>query len=183
MGLRQGDPLSPLLFVLCMEYLSRVLKKMVADPQFHFHPRCRAARLTHLCFADDLILCSRGDTCSIRLLLQAFQVFSKATGLTVNNSKSEFYCCGMKEEDIQTVLTETGFRRSSMPFKYLGVPICSKRISVGDCEILLEKMTTRIRIWSSRHISLAGRVQLINVVLISIHLYWDQVFTLPKSVL
>ncbi|XP_056698498.1 uncharacterized protein [Spinacia oleracea] len=75
-GLRQGDPISPLLFVLCMEYLSRILHKMSEHHLFQFHPRCQGIKLTHLCFADDLIMCSKGDFPSVYLMLQAFKLSS-----------------------------------------------------------------------------------------------------------
>ncbi|XP_059309987.1 uncharacterized protein LOC132061139 [Lycium ferocissimum] len=62
-GLRQGDPISPLLFVLVMEYLSRVLKKMGNLPNFRFHPMCKKMQLTHLTFADDLMkFCKATET-------------------------------------------------------------------------------------------------------------------------
>ncbi|KAL2929883.1 LINE-1 retrotransposable element ORF2 protein, partial [Bienertia sinuspersici] len=182
-GLRQGDPLSPLLFVLCMEYFSRVMMKMTEDPQFKFHPRCRGLRLTHLCFADDLIMCCRGDKYSIEKILQGFNAFSKVSGLKANNSKTEVYACGVEEEVLQQIIGESGYKRGSLPFKYLGVPICSRRIGVSQCEKLVETMTARIKTWSSRHLSFAGRSQLINSVLLSIHQYWAQVFVLPTKVL
>lgn len=56
-GMRHGDHMSPLLFVIYMKYLSRILHKISNLTQFQFHPRCKGIKLTHLCFADDLILC------------------------------------------------------------------------------------------------------------------------------
>ncbi|XP_056688091.1 uncharacterized protein [Spinacia oleracea] len=182
-GLRQGDPMSPLLFVICMEYLSRVLHSMSLLPLFQYHPRCKAVKLTHLCFADDLILCCKGDFASIYLLLQAFKLFSDTSGLQPNKQKSSIYCYGMSDSDINRVELVSGFTRSVLPFKYLGVPICSKKITTAQCDMLVDKMIARIKVWSSRNLSYSARMQLINSVLLSLHMYWAQVYVLPKQVL
>lgn len=58
-GLRQGDPLSPYLFVLCLDYFSRILKAKTQLPDFNYHPKCKTERIPHLAFADDLLLFSR----------------------------------------------------------------------------------------------------------------------------
>ncbi|KAL2901530.1 hypothetical protein RDABS01_026612 [Bienertia sinuspersici] len=128
-------------------------------------------------------MCCRGDKHSIEKILQGFNAFSKVSGLKANNSKTEVYACGMEEEELQQIIRDSGYKRGSLPFKYLGVPICSRRIGVGQCEKLVEAMTARIKTWSSRHLSFAGRCQLINSVLLSIHQYWAQVFVLPTKVL
>ncbi|XP_062118599.1 uncharacterized protein LOC133832223 [Humulus lupulus] len=155
-GLRQGDPLSPLLFVICMEYLSRILAKVACKHDFHFHHRCTELKLTHLCFADNIILFCRGDIISILRLLQGFKWFSVSSGLQANVNKSAFYCHGMPEEDVKRIHLASGFSKSQLPFRYLGIPICFKRLSMAECSVLAEKMLHRIRIWSSRHLSLAA---------------------------
>ncbi|XP_056698113.1 uncharacterized protein [Spinacia oleracea] len=135
-----------------VKLVMEILHRMSSMPQFQFHPRCKDVRLSHLFFADGLILCCKGDYASIYLLLQAFKLFSKTSG-------------------------------SSLPFKYLGVPIFSKKITTAQCGVLVEKMTARIKVWSTRNLSYTARMQLINYVLISFHMYWSQIYILPRSVL
>ena len=87
-GLRQGDPLSPLLFVLSMEYLSRLLKKAATSSAFKFHPHYKALNLCHLMFADDLFVFCKADPSSLELLIQVMHSFTQVFGLKANISKS-----------------------------------------------------------------------------------------------
>jgi len=86
-GLQQGDPMSPLLLVLVMEYLSRVLKCMGELLDFHFHPMCKHLKLTHLIFADNLMIICKGDTSSVARVMEALTHFSEVTGLVANVDK------------------------------------------------------------------------------------------------
>ena len=97
-GLRQGDPLSTLLFLLIMEVLSRIMKKTQEGgfiQGFHVGSvNSTGIRVSHLLFADDTILfcdASREQILSIRLVLTCFQAF---TGLKVNVGKSEIVLVG-----------------------------------------------------------------------------------------
>ncbi|XP_021836641.2 uncharacterized protein [Spinacia oleracea] len=175
-GLRQGDPLSPLLFTLCMEYFSRAMATVGDHPIFHFHSRCRSLKLNHLCFADDLLMFCKGDKSMIQVMLQGFQLFADTTVLQVNSAKSSLYCCGMNDNAINEIVNLSGFQVGKLPFKYLGVHVSPWKLKTGDCDCLVDKMTHRIKVWSSRNLSFAGRAQLINSVLMRIYVYWSQLF-------
>lgn len=97
-GFRQGDARSPYLFVMIMEYLHRLLQRLKRDPNFNFHPKCEKMNLIHLFFAVDLLLFSRGDVISVQMLNSTHQVFSKATGLQANLTKSQVYFEGVSSE-------------------------------------------------------------------------------------
>jgi hypothetical protein len=94
-GLRQGDPISPLLFVLIMEYLHRCLKNLHKKPDFNFHPKCEKLQITNICFADDLIMFTRGDETSVKLMMGEFKKFSDSTGLKANPAKCKVYFGGV----------------------------------------------------------------------------------------
>jgi hypothetical protein len=90
-GLRQGDPISPLLFVIVMEYLHRKLQTLSQIPDFNFHSKCEKLEIIHLSFADDLLIFTRGDAKSVDLVMAKLQDFSLSTGLVVNPSKCKVY--------------------------------------------------------------------------------------------
>ena len=170
-GLRQGDPPSPLLFVIVMEYLTRILKKMSHKQDFEFHYSCGPLRLSHLAFAADLMLFCKGNIKSITLMMRALKAFSQAYGLEANKDKTAMYFGNVKDDIKQRILEIIGFSKGTFPSRYLGVPISAKRLSVAECDALVDRIIKRIMCWSSRHLSYAARNVLFKLsYLVSTHI-------------
>ena len=179
-GLRQGDPLSPFLFLIAMEAFSRSLSKAALHPRFGFHPKCKRINLSHICFADDIFIFAKGNETSVEIIMDELAKFEAFSGMQVNMQKSAVFLAGVNDNVKSTILNMTGFSMGNFPVKYLGVPLISTKLSHSDCLPLMDKMMARIQSWTSRSLSLAGRLQLISSVLYSIQTYWCSMFIIPK---
>jgi hypothetical protein len=116
-GVRQGDPLSPYLFITYMEYFSRMLKLTSQNSTFHFHLKCGRLGISHLTFVDDILLVSRGDKSSVQTLFQQLMIFGKTSGLDINVENSSIYFGGVLKSLKQTILQNTRFKDGAFPFK------------------------------------------------------------------
>ncbi|KAJ0705772.1 putative RNA-directed DNA polymerase [Helianthus annuus] len=182
-GFRQGDPMSPYLFILVMEVLNLILSRNINRyEKFVYHWRCGKLKLTHLCFADDLVIFCGADRGSIDVIKQALNEFSVVSGLIPNMGKSEIICGNVKEDLKAEILGALPFRVGEFPMKYLGVPLSSKKLFQKDCRLLIDKVKNRISDWRVKFLSYAGRVQLIKSVLSSLTVYWLSLLILPYNV-
>ncbi|XP_056688387.1 uncharacterized protein [Spinacia oleracea] len=182
-GLRQGDPMSPFLFTIGMEYLSRCLQSIAQQNCFKFHPRCKKLGITHMMFADDLLMFSKADKISVHVLFKAFTMFSSASSLAANLDKSNVYMGGVSDDDEISIRSGLGMLKGSFPFRYLGVPLTTRKLKYSDCRPLVDKTVARVRSWSSKLLSYVGRLQLVKTVLYGMQLYWCQIFVMPKKVM
>ena len=182
-GIRQGDPLSPYLFVLAMEGLGGILHKAAQQTTFRHHWRCKPTNITHVCFADDLMLFCHADIGSIGVLRSSLDNFTKLSGLTINFAKSSMYLSGIDEGMQHTITNWIGIEQRTLPVRYLGIPLISTRLTNTNCIPLLERITSRIKLWTSSSLTYAGRLQLIKSILFSIQVYWSSIFILPCSTL
>lgn len=77
------------------------------------------------------------------------------------------------------VLNSFGLPSGSLPIRYLEIPLISTRLSATDCTPLVERITARIKSWTSRFLFFVGRLQLIHSVVMSIQGYWISLFVIP----
>lgn len=80
-------------------------------------------------------------------------------------------------------MEKTGWSRGDFPFRYLWVPLSTKKLSVMQCQPLIRKILQKVDCWSAKMLSYAGRLQLIKSVLMGVQAYLCQVFILPQKVI
>ncbi|KAL0368410.1 UNVERIFIED_CONTAM: Retrovirus-related Pol polyprotein from type-2 retrotransposable element R2DM [Sesamum calycinum] len=150
-----ADPISPLYGVF-----SRLIKRNTSNSDFNFHPKCEKLKITHLLFADDLMLFSRGDLPSIHMLMECLQEFRDVSGLAVNTAKSNIFTADIQDDILDEVLAMTEFARGHIPVRYLGIPLAAQRLSVTDYSPLVDQIAGCIRKWTAKSLSFAGRLEL-----------------------
>jgi hypothetical protein len=182
-GVRQGDPLSPYLLLCSMEYFSRMLKLASQQEGFCFHLKCQVQGITHLAFADDVLLLSRGDSSSVHCILQQLTLFGQISGLEINPQKSSIYFGGVGNVHKQSILTDSSFKEGSFPFTYLGVPLSPHRLLASQFSPLLQDLKSSVQGWIGKHLTYAGRLELLRSVLFGKVHFWLNIFPIPEIVM
>ncbi|CAI9278120.1 unnamed protein product [Lactuca saligna] len=182
-GLRQGCPLSPYLFTLVMESFNLIFQRRIRnEPLFKFHWKCKHLKITHLCFADDLMIFCHGNKASVRVIKDSLDEFAKVAGLHPNFSKSHIFFGNVKADVKRKILDTLPFVEGKLPMRYLGIPLISTRLFIRDCKRLVDKVRCRIGDWRNKYLSYAGRLQLISSVLFSLPVYWASCLLIPASI-
>lgn len=182
-GLRQGCALSPYLLVIAINVLSHMLNKAAQSGSISFHPSWTEVNLTHLSFADDLMIFT---DCAVSSLWGVFDVlseFGNLSGLLINPVKSSIFMAGYICKDFKDEVQRLGIPTESLPVRYLGLPLTTKTMTNADYKPLIDQIRIRLLSWSSRSLSYADRLQLIKTVIGSITNFWCYVFRLPQHCL
>lgn len=179
-GLRQGDSISPYLFIMIMEVLSKLLGKAVDEGGMTLHPLCQEPRITHLMFADDLLVFSDGSVQSVFGIKEVMALFKSWTGLEINPSKTEIFFGGYSTTESVIISDLAGFKVGSFPTRYLGLPLDPNRISFATLQPFLERITSKLNSWTVKSLSFAGKVRMVVSVIYGMVNFWGSVFDLPK---
>ena len=182
-GIRQGDPLSPYLFLLIAEGLSALLRRHENIGLFSgIKVARRAPSVSHIFFADDCYLfckATEGDTLAVKNLLQLFQ---SASGQEVNLLKSFAYfsrnTSSQTRKDLCSILSISEATANSL---YLGLPNSVGRNKRALFGFIKEKLSQKILSWESNFLSKAGKELLLKTVAHSMPTYAMGVFLLPIS--
>lgn len=182
-GLRQGDPLSPLLFDLVAQVLSYMISKAeylgIIDG---IKVTESSPVITHLQYADDTVIFIKSNSKSVMGIKSVLQGFQLLSGLKINFNKSSLYGIGQNQETLKGWADILGCEIGGDSFVYLGMEVLKPPNSVRYWDPLLNKVKKKLASWKSKSISMAGRTVLLKVVLDSLPIYWMSLQKVPKSV-
>ncbi|XP_042487034.1 uncharacterized protein LOC122067264 [Macadamia integrifolia] len=183
-GLRQGDPLSPILFILAEEVLCRGLNKLALEGSIKSLPGPRGTCTpTHLLFADDIFIfmnASAKYVKNLHLFLSKYQDFS---GQHFNLDKSKAFFGKVAPHRKQFISNLLGIQASKFPTRYLGVEIFKGRVKKNHLLPLMDKIKCRLAAWKGKLLSMAGRVELVRSVISSIPIHNFAVYWWPQSII
>ncbi|CAL1371584.1 unnamed protein product [Linum trigynum] len=182
-GLRQGDPLSPLLFVICTEGLSTLLRQAIDRKRLEgVRVSPRTPRISHLLFADDSYLFLRGSLQDCHNVMAVLQDYEALSGQKVNLAKSAVcFSRNIDGADQEAMGSCLGIGAIEVHDKYLGLPTLVARSKSDTFRFLEEKLLERIKGWKQRHLSWAAKETLLKAVAGALPVQGMSCFKLPLT--
>lgn len=183
-GLRQRDPLSPFLFVLCAQGLSSMLSEFERQNLFSgVRFSGGGPRISHLFFADDSLLFLKADKISCKNVKLCLTNYEMASGQLINFDKSSISFSPKTPPEIKHYVQDMFHIRQVQGHSlYLGLPtfsIKSKRLIFG---YLRDKVSRRLADWKNKLLSAGGKEVLLKAVIQAIPTYTMACFKVPDSI-
>ncbi|XP_023633818.1 uncharacterized protein LOC111829312 [Capsella rubella] len=183
-GIRQGDPLSPYLYLLCTEGLSSLLSAAVKSNNIHGFKASRSGpKISHMLFADDSLLFCKANEEECKRILEILKLYASASGQHINFQKSAILFGKKVDTNLQDcikhhtcILKTGGFGR------YLGLPEAMGRSKKDTFSYICQKLQNKLESWYSKFLSPGGKEVMIKAVATALPTYTMSCFLLPKRI-
>jgi hypothetical protein len=126
-GLRQGDPLLPMLFILAIDPLQKMIEQ-AARIGFLRPVLPKSARLRCSLYADDAGIFANPDHMELQILRQLLSIFTNCSGLKFNLAKTEIFPIRCQSATVSSLIHLFPGRISTFPRKYLGLPLHTRKL-------------------------------------------------------
>jgi hypothetical protein len=182
-GVIQGDPLSPLLFVLAADLLQSMVNQAKTHVNLNLPLPSRAGNdFPIVQYADDTLVILEACPGQLLILKDLFASFATATGLKVNYNKTMMFPINISQEQLQNLATVFECQQGSMPFTNLGLPLGTTKPKIEDFLPLVQRVEKRLTS-TSAFLSQAGKLEMVNLVLSSSAVYHCCTLKLHKGVI
>ncbi|KAL8158305.1 hypothetical protein AgCh_002851 [Apium graveolens] len=183
-GLHQGDPISPYLYILCVEGLSSIIRRNEAVGLIHGCVIARGApAISHLLFADDCYLFFRAANVEAKIVKDILNRYERMSGQAINFHKSSVNFSPNTAASVrQEICQSLGVREVYDPGKYLGMPMRVGRKKVETFQFLKDRVKQKLQGWGNKSISKAGKLILLKTAAQSIPNFWMNLLLIPEEI-
>nr|XP_043629751.1 uncharacterized protein LOC122601039 [Erigeron canadensis] len=157
-GLRQGDPISPFLFLLVMEGFSCLINKATASGSLEgLKLPKNGPVISHLLYADDCTFVGDWSMNNLYKVARALRVFFLCSGLKINLGKSNLFGIGVDDMEVKNAAAVFKCKEGTLLFKYLGLRIGANMNRISSWDFLFEVFESRLATWKAKTLSIGGR--------------------------
>nr|KAJ0184913.1 hypothetical protein LSAT_V11C900471370 [Lactuca sativa] len=183
-GVRQGDPLSPFLFILVAEGLNIALEEAKEQGIFKgVQLPNNGPNISHLQYADDAIFLGSWSIQNAKNLVRILRCFELSSCLKVNITKSKLFGIGVREVELEYLSRSVNCSIGNLPFIYLGMPVGASMSRVVHWNPLISKFQAKLSKWKAKNLSFGGRLTLCKSVLGSLGSFLFSLYKAPVKVL
>nr|GFA21798.1 RNA-directed DNA polymerase, eukaryota [Tanacetum cinerariifolium] len=182
-GLKQGDPVAPLLFILVMETLRISVSRVANDGIFRGLHIQGSVTLSHLFYADAAAFIGDWSESNLDNIIRILNCFYLASGLRINVSKSQVLGIGVPSEIVLQGASCIGCYILHTPFKYLEVMVGDHMSRLSAWSNSIQKIRAKLSKWMVKTLSIGGRLTILKSVLGDTPIYNMSIYKAPLSVL
>ncbi|GJR98447.1 RNA-directed DNA polymerase, eukaryota, partial [Tanacetum coccineum] len=182
-GLKQGDPLSPFLFILIMESLHLSFQRVVDVGMFQDIKLGASVNLSHMFYADDAVFVGQWNDSNITTLVHVLECFYRVSGLKINMGKSKIMGVHVDNAKVSRAAVKLGCLILKAPFSYLGSIVGGDMNRLQTWNDIVDRVKRRLSKWKMTTLSIGGRLTLVKSVLGSMPIFHMAMFKVPSGVL
>lgn len=183
-GIRQGGPLSPYLFVMCMERLFQTIEEAIVEDRWRpIYASRNGPKLSNLFFVDDIVLFAEASNDQAQVIHDCLRRFCLASGHKISLPKSRVYFSRNVDRETQGVISRAlDIEVTEDLGLYLGMPTLTSSVTKEKFQYICEQIDRKLMGWKTKYLSLAGRITLAKSTLTTMANYPMQVMKLPRSI-
>ncbi|XP_022020173.1 uncharacterized protein LOC110920261 [Helianthus annuus] len=183
-GLRQGDPLSPFLFLVVMEALACMISKACRIGEFEGVRIYNGGPIvSHMLYADDALILGCWSKDNVETINRLLRVFHCCSGLKINLHKSTLFGMGVVDTEVGYMSSLLGCKVGALPFDYLGIKVGANMNRISNWDTVMDTIRSRLTSWKAKLLSIGGRLTLIKSVLVSLPVYYMSLYRAPLTVI